>query len=156
MLRTLQVDDLPRILDFRHAMMAENGAAGRFHAEWRERTAQIYADLYQGGRGVHFGWLAEGQIVGTAGAMIRTDFPFNTLQSGCYGWIMDVYVLPGWRGQGIARRLTQATLDWLSEREVRVIKLVASDQALALGLYERLGFRRTNEMVFSPAPNRGA
>ncbi len=104
---------------------------------------------------MHFGWLAEGQIVGTAGAMIRTDFPFNTLQSGCYGWIMDVYVLPGWRGQGIARRLTQATLDWLSEREVRVIKLVASDQALALGLYERLGFRRTNEMVFSPAPHRG-
>ncbi len=41
MLRTLQVDDLPRILDFRHAMMDENGAAGRFHTEWRERTAQI-------------------------------------------------------------------------------------------------------------------
>ena len=155
MLRTLQADDLPRILDFRYAMMDENGAAGRFHAEWRERTAQIYADLYQRARGVHFGWLVEGQIVGTAGAMIRTDFPFNTLKGGCYGWIMDVYVQPEWRGRGIARRVTQASLDWLRARDVAIIKLVASDQAMALGLYERMGFQRTNDMRFVPTAAPG-
>jgi len=127
----------------------------RLIPDWRERTAEIYADMYRRGEGTHVGWVEDGRVVGTAGAMIRTDFPFNTLKGGCYGWIMDVYVQPEWRGRGIARRVTQASLDWLRARDVAIIKLVASDQAMALGLYERMGFQRTNDMRFVPTAAPG-
>ena len=138
MLRTLQETELQTALDFRYAMMDECGMTCHLLPDWRERTAEIYADMYRRGEGTHVGWVEDGRVVGTAGAMIRTDFPFNTLKGGCYGWIMDVYVQPEWRG-----------------RDVAIIKLVASDQAMALGLYERMGFQRTNDMRFVPTAAPG-
>ena len=155
MLRTLQETELQTAQDFRYAMMDECGMTCHLLPDWRERTAEIYADMYRRGEGMHVGWVEDGRVVGTAGAMIRTDFPFNTLKGGCYGWIMDVYVQPEWRGRGIARRVAQASLDWLRARDVAIIKLVASDQAMALGLYERMGFQRTNDMRFVPTAAPG-
>ncbi len=78
--------------------------------------------------------------------MIRDDFPANTLKPRRYGWIMDVYVLPEYRKHGHARRLTEATLDWLRGKGVVLARLHASEQARQARLYEKLGFKDGNEM----------
>ena len=114
--------------------------------DWRELTHPLYSEGYRAGTIAHFGWRENGAIVATAGVMIRDDFPANTLKPRRYGWIMDVYVLPGYRRHGHARRLTQETLAWLRGKGVVFARLVASEQAKQARLYEKLGFTFANEM----------
>jgi ribosomal protein S18 acetylase RimI-like enzyme len=51
-------------------------------------------------------------------------------------------VLPAWRGQGLGRRLLQACIDKAQARGITRVELEArADNARAIALYERLGFR---------------
>jgi len=67
----------------------------------------------------------------------------------CYGsdlaWIGMVLVDPEFRNRGLARRLMEHCLEWLAARQIRQIKLDASD--MGFPLYEKLGFHteRTTE-----------
>ncbi len=151
----LAADDLPLALDFRYRMMEECGMAPLLADDWRELTHALYAAGYRAGTIVHFGWRENGEIVATAGVMIRDDFPANTLKPRRYGWIMDVYVLPEHRKRGHARRLTEATLAWLRGKGVVFARLVASEQAKQAGLYEKLGFTFANEMRLNLAAPAG-
>ena len=58
--------------------------------------------------------------------------------------IVNVYTEPDFRGQGLARRLMMTVLDWLKEQGFRSAALHASEAGRHL--YEKLGFRATNEM----------
>lgn len=138
--------ELPVALDFRYRMMEESGMVPLLADDWRELTHPLYSEGYRAGTIAHFGWRENGAIVATAGVMIRDDFPANTLKPRRYGWIMDVYVLPGYRRHGHARRLTQETLAWLRGKGVVFARLVASEQAKQARLYEKLGFTFANEM----------
>jgi GNAT superfamily N-acetyltransferase len=146
MITPLTEGELPLALDFRYRMMEESGMAPLLADDWRELTHRLYAEGYRNGTIAHFGWREEGRIVATAGAMIRNDFPASTLKPRCYGWIMDVYVLPEHRRHGHARRLTAETLTWLRVKGVVFARLVASEQAKQARLYEKLGFTFSNEM----------
>lgn len=148
----LTAEDLPLVLDFRYKMMTECGMAPLLADDWCELTHAIYAEGYRNGTIAHFGWRENGQIVATAGVMIRDDFPANTLKPRRYGWIMDVYVLPEHRTRGHARRLTKATLNWLRAKGVVFARLVASEQAKQARLYDKLGFTFSNEMRLSLDP----
>ncbi len=147
--------ELPVALAFRYRMMEECGMAPLLAADWRELTHTLYAEGYRADTIAHFGWLADGAIVATAGVMIRDDFPANTLKPRRYGWIMDVYVLPEHRRHGHARRLTAETLAWLRAKGVVFARLVASEQAKRAGLYEKLGFTFANEMRLNLAAPAG-
>lgn len=142
----LTAGDLPLVLDFRYRMMEECGMAPLLADDWCELTHALYAEGYRAGTIAHFGWRENGEIVASAGVMIRDDFPANTLKPRRYGWIMDVYVLPEHRRHGHARRLTQETLTWLRAKGVVFARLVASEQAKQARLYEKLGFAFSNEM----------
>lgn len=139
-------DNLEQILDYRFRMMDECGMAPLLNDNWRELTHTHYAELFFKSLCLHHGAFVEGRLVGTAGALIRTAWPANTLKVPCSGWIMDVYVEPEYRGRGLARRLTRAAVDWLRRAAVQDIRLTASAQAKSIGLYEPLGFQYTNEM----------
>ena len=142
----LAESELPLALDFRYRMMEESGMVPLLAADWRELTHALYAEGYRAGTIAHFGWRENGEIVATAGVMIRDDFPVNTLKPRRYGWIMDVYVLPEHRRHGHARRLTERTLGWLREHGVALARLIASEQAQKAGLYAKLGFEFSGEM----------
>jgi GNAT superfamily N-acetyltransferase len=147
--------EIPLVLDFRYRMMAESGMGPLLADDWRELTHTLYAEGYRAGTIAHFGWRENGEIVATAGVMIRDDFPANTLKPRCYGWIMDVYVLPEHRKRGYARRLTEATLTWLRAKGVVFARLHASEQAKQARLYEKLGFTFANEMRLNLAAPAG-
>jgi predicted N-acetyltransferase YhbS len=71
---------------------------------------------------------AEGELVGTGVLCVN----------GRVGWIGTVWVEPAWRRRGIARALTQATLDAADEAGCRTLVLVATEEGRPL--YEQLGF----------------
>ncbi|NOU96621.1 MerR family transcriptional regulator [Paenibacillus sp. LMG 31456] len=46
---------------------------------------------------------------------------------------------PQFRSQGLAKTLTNATLDWFAERNIRLFRLVASDGARPLEILQQCG-----------------
>jgi GNAT superfamily N-acetyltransferase len=58
--------------------------------------------------------------------------------------ILNVYVYPGFRRKGIARRLMQTMIDWCRKESFAVVYLHASKDGKPL--YEELGFEPTTEM----------
>ncbi len=154
MIKQLTEEDVPAALEFRRLMMTESGVMPLLAEDWRELTEKLYTDGYRQGSIAHFGWYESGLLAGTAGVMIRDDFPFFTFKARRYGWIMDVYVIPEYRRRGIAGSLTRHTLDWLRAKGITFARLSASEQARQAQLYEKMGFIPSNEMRLrmDPAP----
>lgn len=61
------------------------------------------------------------------------------------GYVLNVYVDPGYRRRGVARRLMQLADDAFAERKVSYIILHATAQATPL--YAELGWVATSEMA---------
>ena len=127
-------------------MMSECGMAAMLNENWYALTHEHYREQFLSGQCQHHGAFVQGTLVATAGAILRTGWPYNTFLKPRAGWIMDVYVLPEYRNRGLARLVTLASMSWLRSQEVGDIRLVASAQAKALKVYEPLGFVPSNEM----------
>lgn len=56
-----------------------------------------------------------------------------------FAYLADVFVIPEYRGRGIATKLLEAILEHPELKDVRLFRLGTRD---AHGLYERFGFRR--------------
>lgn len=96
--------------------------------------------------GTYFGLLAEltGAIVGGGGVVIA-NWPGSPLNfEPKRAWILNIYVEPQHRRQGLARAITEALIDWCRQNDFGSVALHASEYGR--GLYEKLGFRPTNEM----------
>jgi len=102
------------------------------------------------------GWLATPpgrplEVVGGAGIQIREMIPRlrgdgAAIDGGPQGLIVNVYTEPGWRRRGIGELLMREVLDFTRARGIHNVVLHASAEGRAL--YERLGFRQTNEMRY--------
>jgi len=145
-IRLATVDDIPVIVQQRRQMFLDMGGADAnkldehdpgFDAWIRDK---LPAEEY-------VGWVADtnGRNVGGAGLWIM-DWPPHpadpTSQRGC---VMNVYVDPVYRRQGLARLMVTALLRWANQHGVRILILNASREGR--GLYESLGFTTTNEMT---------
>jgi len=98
--------------------------------------------------GSYLGWLAvaeDGLVVGGSGMWLM-DFPphFLHVEPG-RGYLLNFYVAPEFRGQGIARSLLQKALAEARRRRLAVVTLHASK--FGRPLYEQTGFKPTNEMM---------
>jgi predicted GNAT family acetyltransferase len=58
--------------------------------------------------------------------------------------VVNVYTEPQWRGKGVAKSLLRELMHWASQQGMDRVVLHASDAGRPL--YEKLGFRPTNEM----------
>jgi RimJ/RimL family protein N-acetyltransferase len=66
-------------------------------------------------------------------------------------YLYSLWLDPAARGQGLARPLVAAAVDWASDRKARMVTLrVAADNASARAVYESLGFRTTVAEISSP------
>lgn len=74
--------------------------------------------VYQGGRQVAFARVVSDRAV--------------------FAYLMDVFVVPEFRGRGISKALMRAVLDHPDLQDLRLFLLATRD---AHGLYERFGFR---------------
>lgn len=88
---------------------------------------------------------ADGVIVGTSGLICFQKPPTESNLSGREAYILNMYTLPEWRGQGIARALMQTLLAYVRQTDVRHVYMYATPAGKPL--YEKLGFTpriRTN------------
>lgn len=93
---------------------------------------------------------ADGMLVGSGVATIN----------GPVGWIGTIWVHPDWRGRGLGRALTQATIDSAESAGCSTLVLVATEAGQPL--YERMGFtiqaryRTLEALGLGEAPANGA
>lgn len=144
MFRPAVVDDITDIVNLKYKMFEEMGMAQRLLPDFHTIVEEDYNNLYLNRMAQHFLVENEGRIIACAGAFIKDDAPYRYLKLRSYGFIADVFVEQEFRRRGIAKVLTNTTLDWFSERNIRLLRLVASDEARPL--YESIGFTATKEM----------
>jgi GNAT superfamily N-acetyltransferase len=91
-------------------------------------------------------WLAlDGTRIVGGGAILINPWPSHPYDLECRrATILNVYVYPEFRRQGIARRLMDTMIDWCRKEGFAAVYLHASKDGKPL--YEKLGFEPTTEM----------
>lgn len=126
-------------------MFQEAGHADLLANNVEQIVLEDYLSLYQSENGRHFVARNNGKIVASAGAFVKSDLPFRYFKESEYGFLGDVYTSPRYRGFGIATKLSKEALQWLQSRNIKMVRLLASEAARPI--YESLGFKSTDEMA---------
>jgi len=145
-IRLATADDIPMIRHQRRRMFVDMGNPenqvlddhDEIFKKWVGPTMEA---------GEYLGFLAQneaGETVGGAGLWLPNWPPHPVRPHTRRGYVMNVYVRPEYRGQGIAKRLMIAVMEWCKANNVLIISLHASDAGRPV--YEGLGFEGTNEM----------
>lgn len=97
--------------------------------------------------GRYLGWLmVEGGAVVAGAGMWLVDFPPHWMDAEpVRAYLLNFYVEPAFRGQGIAEQMLKLAVDEAKQRRIGVVSLHASK--LGRPIYERNGFAETNEMM---------
>src|SRR6185436_9182299 len=166
-IRRATVEDVPTIARHRAQMFTDMGSlpAELYQPLMREAAAYLGVAV---ARGEYVGWFAcpvgsPGEVVAGAGVQLRRTLPHSIeangrrrLVQGRQGIVLNVFTEKAWRRRGVAELLMKTVLDWARAERLDTLVLHAAPEGRHL--YEKLGFRATNEMRFSgdlsspPAP----
>lgn len=158
-IRTATPADAAVIAAHRVAMFRDMGRLDGAESEAADALAGAVTGYLAGAlaSGEYAGWLAfdaGGQVVAGAGVQLRpvvpSPGPGGRVLTAPQAYLLNVYTAPAWRRRGVAEALVRRALAWAEARGCSSVALHASDAGRAL--YERLGFRPTNEMRFHGAP----
>jgi GNAT superfamily N-acetyltransferase len=151
--RTATPADAPLLTAHRHAMFADMGKA----SEEALATMSLHFEPWVRRRlveGKYLSWIVEDrdQPIASAGLFLLEWPPHPLDPSNDHrGYILNMYVDPSHRCQGLAKNLVQLCLDETHRRGLRVASLHASEAGRPL--YESFGFTPTNEMFYiHPVP----
>ncbi|WP_422018953.1 GNAT family N-acetyltransferase [Roseibium sp.] len=144
--RPVAPSDCDLICRHRHDMFqaagdhkAAKAALTPAYRNWRQHALQS---------GSYFGFIAEvdGAAVGGVGLMV-VDWPPHQLNPDVLqrGYVLNVFVEPEHRGQGIAKDLMAASDAAFKKRNVTHAVLTATDQARPM--YEKDGWQQTAQMA---------
>jgi GNAT superfamily N-acetyltransferase len=144
-LRPATLADFDTVLYHRREMFREMGGDYERRINSFETASQEYfrAALQDGS---YFGLLGEiGNEIVAGGGIVIAPWPGSPLNfHPRRAWILNIYVEPAYRRQGFARTIMAALIDWCKENGFQSVSLHASEYGR--NLYEKLGFRPTNEM----------
>ena len=149
MIRPVAPDDLDQICHHREAMFRDAGRPETLLAAMGAPFRAWLRPRLQDGR--YFGFIAEqqGAPVGGVGLMVL-DWPPHPLhpEQGRRGYVLNVYVEPSHRGQGIGKALMHAAEAEFAARGIAFQVLHATDAGRSL--YARMGWTAPdNEMTKS-------
>ncbi|HEY3453197.1 MAG TPA: GNAT family N-acetyltransferase [Bryobacteraceae bacterium] len=147
-LRPATLADIEIILRHRREMFREMGGQ---YAELLDRFELASRSYFQMAftAGTYYGLFAElrDEVVAGGGVVI-VDWPGSPLNfEPKRAWILNVYVEPLERRRGLARLIMESLIDWCRRNGFRSVALHATEHGHQL--YEKLGFRGTNEMRLS-------
>ncbi|CTQ72947.1 GNAT family N-acetyltransferase [Roseibium alexandrii] len=145
-LRPVAPSDCDLICRHRHDMFqaagdhkAAKAALTPAYRNWQQHALQS---------GSYFGFIAEvdGAAVGGVGLMV-VDWPPHQLNPDVLqrGYVLNVFVEPEHRGQGIAKDMMAASDAAFQKRNVTHAVLTATDQARPI--YEKDGWQQTAQMA---------
>lgn len=110
---------------------------------WRTRFARFVTELLSADDTMFFVAEHDGKLVGMSGV-----YKLRNHRSVIYGksaaYVTSVYVHPEHRRKGVAKRLTEASVEWARTHGCVVVRLRASDTGRLV--YQTLGFKPTDEM----------
>jgi GNAT superfamily N-acetyltransferase len=158
-LRPITPDDAAIVARHRAAMFHEMGSLAAADVEAMVSASAAYLRPAIE-RGEYHGWVAisdgdgdapSPHVVGGAGVQLRPQLPRpkpgGGLLTGRQGIILNVYVEPAFRRQGLARALVAAAIEWAQTHQLSGLVLHASEAGRPL--YAQMGFVATNEMRFT-------
>ncbi|MFO7322242.1 MAG: GNAT family N-acetyltransferase [Chloroflexota bacterium] len=148
-IRRATLADVPTIVRQRRLMFEEMGEGT---PETLQRMDEAFAPWLacRIERGEYLGWFVTdeaGTPASGLGLWVLLDWPAGPVDAtGRRAYLMNVYTAPAYRGRGFARRLAQTAIAWAREKGIITVLLHASDAGRPI--YEKLGFRQTNEMRY--------
>ncbi len=150
-IRELSRTELASVTPMRRAMIEEIDGIDLDAASpgWHQRWISFFGDLID--RGQAAVWVAQDgrERIGTAAAYLPVTHRSAVLEHPS-AYICNVYVAPPWRRRGLATALTTRALQWARKKGCSVARLRTS--SMGRPVYERLGFRPSNELELTLAP----
>ncbi|MDZ8090007.1 MAG: GNAT family N-acetyltransferase [Nostoc sp. DedQUE12b] len=144
-LRQANLQDLEALIELRLELLREVGEIkGDFDtANLAEATRKYLGEKMPSGE--FLAWVAEvdNQIVASSGLVFFQRPPYNGNLSGLEAYIMNVYTIPMWRGQGIATALLKEIISFMRATEAKRLWLHATEDGKRV--YEKLGFVSTSK-----------
>jgi GNAT superfamily N-acetyltransferase len=149
--RPVSTDDLDLVCRHREQMFRESNAPGRTEEILKTQTAHFRPWLATHlGDGSYFGYIVEddGKPIAGIGLMIIEwpPGPSHPMQDK-RGYVLNVFVEPSHRKQGIAKELMDRADREFAKRGVAFVVLHATKMGRLL--YEQLGWSATSEMAKS-------
>jgi GNAT superfamily N-acetyltransferase len=146
-IRCATTDDTVTVAEHRARMFE---ATGRIDSERGAAMIALLEPILRPmlASGEYLGWLVVAEdesVIAGAGVQVRTLLPRPETDVPREALVVNVYVEPAYRRQGLARRLMEAILAWSREHGVERVSLHAS--MMGQPLYESLGFVHSNEFV---------
>lgn len=118
-----------RDADFREEMLYEN-------------TFQFFVRNIETGRHIAFICEDQGEIIATAGLSLFEMPPTTKLPNGKVAKLMNMYVVPDYRKQGIAKKMLEFVIDYAQKHSYHKVMLNASP--MGEKLYQNFGFHLIN------------
>jgi ribosomal protein S18 acetylase RimI-like enzyme len=138
--------DASLIAAHRHAMFEEMGRGGEAPLREMRRNFEPWVERMIAS-GKYVGWIVidDGKPAASAG-FFELEWPPHPLDpaSEHRGYLLNFWVEPSYRGQGLARMLVREGIAETRRRGLRVTALHASDAGRRV--YEKMGFENTSEM----------
>jgi GNAT superfamily N-acetyltransferase len=137
-IRPTTVQDASQIAQHRRLMFAESADNPDMDLMEQQYAVWVATKL---ATGEYQGWFAQddGFVVAGVGLWLREWPPIPLNPTGKQGFVENVYTLPAYRRQGIARQLMVAMLNWVRDsKAVYEVELHPTDTARPL--YTSLGF----------------
>jgi GNAT superfamily N-acetyltransferase len=146
-LRSVTIEDLEEILIHRRRMFEDMGHREPAVLDQIVRSSRpVLKTFLQDGS--YVGWFAvscDTRVAAGAGLLISPSLSGPLAPERAervYLW--NVYTYPEFRKRGLARRLTQHSIDYCRQQGHKILWLHASE--FGRPIYESLGFQPTNEM----------
>lgn len=138
--------DLDMVVLHRRCMFLDMGHTEDDVFRTMEQNSRVF---FQRGfvDGTYHAWFAEtfqGRIVAGGGVVVLTYQPSIFNPTPTRPFVVNMYTLPEYRMQGIAREIMKTIIAWCKAEGFGSVTLHASVHGRHL--YESLGFKQTNEM----------
>lgn len=143
-IRRATIDDLEELIALRLKLFHESGYLHSEEppSELIEATRAYLSDHIPTERFLSWVALNQGNLVGSSGLIFFQKPPTEENLSGLEAYIMNMYTLPEWRGQGIATALMQEIIKYVQQTSAKRIWLHTTKDGQPV--YERNGFVLTH------------
>ena len=149
-IRRASLEDVETLVDLRIALERESGhlTQDTMLADVRRATRQCFLEALPAEAVLVWVAEAQGTMVATSGLIFFQKPPSERNLMGLEAYILNMYTVPVWRGQGIATRLLQILIASAKQRQAHRIWMYVTQDGRPI--YERAGFvpkrRHTLEM----------